>query len=122
MMKPMLGLSLHDSMPTWVHDAGVWALAKSAVSPENAETTKAVRTGQGSIQAAVPRRLAPSFCGLDAALTSWAYLACAAIAFSICALTASRLKLAPFCIGGYSIAVWATLPTSFCTNWKRQNS
>ena len=51
-----------------------------------------------------------------------AYLACAAIAFSICALTASRLKLAPFCIGGYSIAVWATLATSFCTNWKRQNS
>src|SRR5205823_2541536 len=138
MMKPMLGLSLHDSMPTWVHDAGVWALAKSAVSPENAETTKAVRTsvricliiarslslrsGDGRIQAAVTRRLAQSFCGLDAALTSWAYLACAAIAFSICALTASRLKLAPFCIGGYSIAVWATLPTSFCTNWKRQNS
>jgi len=50
------------------------------------------------------------------------YLACAAIAFSICALTASRLKLAPFCIGGYSIAVWATLAISFCTNWKRQNS
>ena len=51
-----------------------------------------------------------------------AYLECAAMAFSICALTASRLKLAPFCIGGYSIAVWATLATSFCTNWKRQNS
>ena len=29
-----------------------------------------------------------------------AYLACAAMAFSICAFTASRLKLAPFCIGG----------------------
>ena len=27
---------------------------------------------------------------------------------SICALTASRLKLAPFCIGGNSIAVWAS--------------
>jgi hypothetical protein len=31
--------------------------------------------------------------------------------FSICALTASRLKLAPFGIGGNSIAVWASFPT-----------
>src|SRR6185312_17402655 len=43
-------------------------------------------------------------------------------AFSICSLTASRLKLAPFCIGGNSIAVWASFATSCWTNWKRQNS
>jgi len=48
--------------------------------------------------------------------------ACDCIAFSICSLTVSRLKLAPFCIGGKSIAVWASFPTSCCTNWKRQNS
>src|SRR5262245_2580002 len=47
--------------------------------------------------------------------------ACDWMAFSICSLTASRLKLAPFCMGGNSIAVWATLATSCCTNWKRQN-
>ncbi len=46
------------------------------------------------------------------------YWPCAARAFSICALTASRLKLAPGCIGGNSIAVCATFPTSCCTNWK----
>src|SRR5215831_4661226 len=44
------------------------------------------------------------------------------MAFSICSLTASRLKLAPFCIGGKSIAVWASLATSCCTSTKRQNS
>lgn len=37
--------------------------------------------------------------------------ACAAITFSIWSFTASRLKLAPFCIGGNSIAVWASLAT-----------
>ena len=36
-------------------------------------------------------------------------------------LTVSRLKLAPFCMGGNSIAVCASFPTSFWTNWKRQN-
>ena len=44
------------------------------------------------------------------------------IASSIFALTASRLKLAPFCMGGYSIAVCASLATSCCTKTKRQNS
>ena len=48
--------------------------------------------------------------------------ACDFMAASICALTASRLKLAPFCIGGKSIAVWASCATRCCTNTKRQNS
>src|SRR5882672_6840177 len=38
----MLGLSLHESMPICVHDAGAWASAKSVAIPKNAETTKAV--------------------------------------------------------------------------------
>jgi hypothetical protein len=46
----------------------------------------------------------------------------AALAASIFARIASRLKLAPFCIGGNSIAVCASLPTSSWTNTKRQNS
>jgi len=46
----------------------------------------------------------------------------AAIAFWIDALTASRLKLAPGCMGGKSIAVCATFATSCWTNTKRQNS
>ena len=41
---------------------------------------------------------------------------------SICALTAAMLKLAPFCIGGYSMKVCAALATSCWTNTKRQNS
>lgn len=49
-------------------------------------------------------------------------LACAAMAASIWALTASMLKLAPFCIGGYSMKVIAPLPTSCWTKTKRQNS
>ena len=44
------------------------------------------------------------------------------IASSTCALTASRLNDAPFCIGGKSKAVRASLPTSCCTKMKRQNS
>src|SRR5262245_30141887 len=44
------------------------------------------------------------------------------MAFSICCLTACWLKLAPFCIGGKSIAVRASLATSCCTSTKRQNS
>ena len=48
--------------------------------------------------------------------------ACCFMASSICAFTASRLKLAPFCIGGYSIAVLASFATSCWTNTKRQNS
>lgn len=47
---------------------------------------------------------------------------CDSIDFWICSLTVSKLKLAPFCIGGNSIAVCASFPTSCCTNWKRQNS
>jgi len=54
-------------------------------------------------------------------LRSTRYFACAAIAFSICSLTASRLKLAPFCMGGNSIAVWPSFATSCCTNTPRQN-
>src|SRR6516165_130272 len=61
--------------------------------------------------------------GLGAPARHVFYLpACDCMAFSICSLTASRLKLAPFCIGGNSIAVWASLPTSCCTSTKRQNS
>src|SRR5580658_8513244 len=45
-----------------------------------------------------------------------------AILFAISAFTASRLKLAPFCIGGYSIKVCSALPTTCWTNTKRQNS
>ena len=41
-----------------------------------------------------------------------AYLLIAALAASIFAFTASRLKLAPFCIGGYSTAVMASFSTS----------
>ena len=44
------------------------------------------------------------------------------VAASICAFTASRLKLAPFCIGGNSIAVIASFSTCCWTNTKRQNS
>src|SRR6476620_11308082 len=51
-----------------------------------------------------------------------AYLLIAALAASIFAFTASRLKLAPFCIGGNSMAVMASFATSCCTNTKRQNS
>src|SRR6478672_7352797 len=51
-----------------------------------------------------------------------AYLLIAALAASIFAFTASRLKLAPFCIGGNSIAVIASFSTCCCTNTKRQNS
>ena len=48
--------------------------------------------------------------------------ACAcSIFFAISALTASRLKLAPFCIGGYSRKVWSSLPITCWTNTKRQN-
>jgi hypothetical protein len=39
------------------------------------------------------------------------YLPMAALAANILALTASRLKLAPFCIGGNSIAVMASFST-----------
>src|SRR5258705_12741193 len=40
MMKPMLGLSLHVSMPTCVHDAGWdWASVEAAVNPPNEQTT-----------------------------------------------------------------------------------
>ena len=50
------------------------------------------------------------------------YLLIAALAASIFAFTASRLKLAPFCIGGNSIAVMASFSTCCWTNTKRQNS
>src|ERR1700731_2649935 len=51
-----------------------------------------------------------------------AYLAIDAAAAAIFAFTASRLKLAPFCIGGNSIAVMASFSTCCWTNTKRQNS
>ena len=41
--------------------------------------------------------------------------ACTWAAFWICSFTASRLKLAPFCIGGNSMAVWASFATSCWT-------
>jgi hypothetical protein len=44
------------------------------------------------------------------------------IRFAISAFTASRLKLAPFCIGGYSMKVCSALPTTSWTNTNRQNS
>src|SRR4029078_5974080 len=50
------------------------------------------------------------------------YLDIAALAASIFSFTASRLKLAPVCIGGNSIAVIASFSTCCCTNTKRQNS
>ena len=50
------------------------------------------------------------------------YLAIAFLAAAIFAFTASRLKLAPFCIGGNSIAVIASFSTCCWTNTKRQNS
>ena len=46
----------------------------------------------------------------------------AALDASIFAFTASRLKLAPFCMGGYSMAVMASFATCCWTNTKRQNS
>ena len=42
----------------------------------------------------------------------WFYLPIAARAASIFAFTASRLKLAPFCIGGNSMAVMMSFSTS----------
>ena len=53
------------------------------------------------------------------------YSVAAFIAFtraSISALTASRLKLAPRCIGGKSMNVSAYSPTVCCRKTKRQNS
>src|SRR5215213_8504214 len=50
------------------------------------------------------------------------YLPIAVLAASIFAFTASRLKLAPFCIGGNSIAVMASFSTCCWTKTKRQNS
>ena len=50
------------------------------------------------------------------------YCCCAFMASAIFAFRASRLKLAPFCMGGYSMAVWASLPTCCWTNTNRQNS
>lgn len=44
------------------------------------------------------------------------------IFFSSSALRASRLKLAPFCMGGYSRNVCAYDAISWFTNTKRQNS
>jgi hypothetical protein len=43
MMKPMLGLSLHVSMPVCVHDGGVWAtagIANVATAASAAKTEK----------------------------------------------------------------------------------
>src|SRR5213080_4852182 len=50
-----------------------------------------------------------------AAFSAWAIFA------AISAFTASRLKLAPRCIGGYSRKVWSSLPITCCTKTKRQN-
>src|ERR1700722_14713523 len=44
-----------------------------------------------------------------------------AIFFAISAFTASRLKLAPRCIGGESRKVLSSLPINCWTNTKRQN-
>ncbi len=44
-----------------------------------------------------------------------------AILLAISAFTASRLKLAPRCMGGKSRKVWSSLPITCCTNTKRQN-
>src|SRR5262249_1953477 len=45
-----------------------------------------------------------------------------AIFFSSSSFNASRLKLAPFCIGGNSSKVWAACAILSFTNTKRQNS
>ena len=50
------------------------------------------------------------------------YWPCLAMASAIFAFIASRLKLAPFCAGGNSIAVIASFATSRWTNTNRQNS
>src|ERR1700730_6210948 len=50
------------------------------------------------------------------------HFAIAALAAAIFAFTASRLKLAPFCIGGNSTAVTASFSTWSWMNTKRQNS
>src|SRR6476661_3958834 len=50
------------------------------------------------------------------------YLAIAALAASIFSFTASRLKLAPFCMGGNSMAVMASFSNCCSTNTKRQNA
>jgi len=50
------------------------------------------------------------------------HFATACLAASIWAFTASRLKLAPLCIGGNSMAVLANSSTFCCMNTKRQNS
>src|SRR6201996_2963698 len=50
------------------------------------------------------------------------YLAIAVLAASIFAFTESRLKLAPLCMGGNSMAVIASFSTCCWTNTKRQNS
>jgi hypothetical protein len=68
------------------------------------------------------KKTAPSTANSAASLPHDYCACCALIAFSICAFTASRLKLAPFCIGGNSNAVWASVATCRCTNTKRQNS
>ena len=81
--------------------------ARRTGSPGNKAARPAIKAGRAGDRAREGRQ---------------AYWPCAARAFSICALTASRLKLAPGCMGGNSIAVCATFATSFCTNWKRQNS
>ena len=55
-------------------------------------------------------------------LTEPCWLFSISIFFSSSAFSASRLKLAPFCIGGNSRKVWAYFATSCCTKTKRQNS
>ena len=87
-------------------------LARPALPEGRRGEAEGARLGQTR---AAAREVAPRLRQRD-------YCWCCLIASSIFAFTASRLKLAPFCIGGKSIAVMASFATSCWTNTKRQNS
>ena len=63
-----------------------------------------------------PRAIRPDWMRMPA------YWACAVILFCSSSFTCSRLKLAPFCIGGKSMKVCAYWPITCCTSTKRKNN
>src|SRR6185369_12795008 len=84
-------------------------------TPSRGSTDSASR-GRGLLEAS------PGLVPLAGELDAGAYLPIAARAAAIFAFTASRLKLAPFCMGGNSTAVITSFSTCCWTNTKRQNS
>src|SRR6267154_6198657 len=82
----------------------------SQVSPPQAPELPIPESDGGATLASRPPGCESDYCWCS-------FMACAIFSF-----TASRLKLAPFCIGGYSRAVMASFATSCWTNTKRQNS